>query len=117
MAAGLRPRRTRACRHRADRPVVDERVRGPSLSTGRAGNRAKTFADRPPHRHRTAGARRGGSDHGPAGGHRAVPRLGGAARRAARDVIYWYFNEVPKLTDEVGVAAAEKLAASARGGR
>jgi nicotinamidase-related amidase len=33
----------------------------------------------------------------------------------ARDVIYWYFNEVPKLTDEVGVAAAEKLAASAQG--
>jgi hypothetical protein len=35
----------------------------------------------------------------------------------ARDVIYWYFNEVPKLTDEVGVAEAEKLAASAQGGR
>ena len=34
----------------------------------------------------------------------------------ARDVIYWYFNEVPKLTDGVGVAAAEKLAASAQGG-
>ena len=33
----------------------------------------------------------------------------------ARDVIYWYFNEVPKLTDQVGVAAAEKLAASAQG--
>ena len=24
---------------------------------------------------------------------------------------YWYFTEVPKLTDEVGVAEAEKLAA------
>jgi hypothetical protein len=24
---------------------------------------------------------------------------------------YWYFAEVPKLTDEVGVAEAEKLAA------
>jgi len=35
----------------------------------------------------------------------------------ARDVIYWYFNEVPKLTDQVGVAQAEKLAASARGAR
>lgn len=35
----------------------------------------------------------------------------------ARDVIYWYFNEVPKLTDQVGVAAAEKLAASAQGAR
>jgi len=34
----------------------------------------------------------------------------------ARDVIYWYFNEVPKLTDEVGVAEAEKLAASAQRG-
>jgi hypothetical protein len=33
----------------------------------------------------------------------------------ARDVIYWYFNEVPKRTDQVGVAAAEKLAASAQG--
>jgi nicotinamidase-related amidase len=35
----------------------------------------------------------------------------------ARDVIYWYFNEVPKLTDQVGVAQAEKLAASAQGAR
>ena len=33
----------------------------------------------------------------------------------ARDVIYWYFNEVPRVTDQVGVAAAEKLAASAQG--
>jgi Isochorismatase family len=33
----------------------------------------------------------------------------------ARDVIYWYFNEAPKHTDQVGVAAAEKLAASAQG--
>jgi hypothetical protein len=32
-------------------------------------------------------------------------------------VIYWYSNEVPKLTDAVGVAAAGKLAGSARGGR
>jgi hypothetical protein len=32
-------------------------------------------------------------------------------------VIYWYFNEVPKLTDAVGVAAAQKLAVSAQGGR
>jgi nicotinamidase-related amidase len=29
----------------------------------------------------------------------------------AREVIYWYFTEVPKLTNEVGVAEAEKLAA------
>jgi nicotinamidase-related amidase len=31
---------------------------------------------------------------------------------AALDVIYWYFNEVPKLTDQVGVAEAEKVAAA-----
>jgi nicotinamidase-related amidase len=30
----------------------------------------------------------------------------------ARDVIFWYFNEVPKLTDQVGVAEAEKAAAA-----
>ena len=30
---------------------------------------------------------------------------------AAREVIYRYFTEVPKLTHEVGVAEAEKLAA------
>jgi nicotinamidase-related amidase len=34
----------------------------------------------------------------------------------ALDVIYWYFREVPKLTDEVGVAAAEKQHAAARAG-
>ena len=34
----------------------------------------------------------------------------------ARDVIYWYFTEVPKHTDQVGVAEAEKLAASAQAG-
>ena len=31
----------------------------------------------------------------------------------ARDVIYWYFTEVSKLTDQVGVAEAEKRAAAA----
>ena len=30
----------------------------------------------------------------------------------ALDVIYWYFREAPKLTDKVGVADAEKLAAA-----
>jgi len=30
----------------------------------------------------------------------------------ALDVIYWYFREAPKLTDQVGVAEAEKLAAA-----
>jgi nicotinamidase-related amidase len=31
----------------------------------------------------------------------------------AREVISWYFTEVPKLTDQVGVAEREKLAAAA----
>jgi nicotinamidase-related amidase len=30
----------------------------------------------------------------------------------AREVIYWYFTEVPKVTDAVGVAEAEKRAAA-----
>jgi hypothetical protein len=30
----------------------------------------------------------------------------------ALEVIYWYFREVPELTDQVGVAEAEKLAAA-----
>jgi nicotinamidase-related amidase len=30
----------------------------------------------------------------------------------ALDVIYWYFTEVPKLTDQVGVAEAERVAAA-----
>jgi nicotinamidase-related amidase len=34
----------------------------------------------------------------------------------ALDTIYWYFNEVPKHTDEVGVADAEKAAAATRVG-
>src|SRR6202140_754321 len=33
----------------------------------------------------------------------------------ALDVIYWYFSEVPKVTEEVGVADAEKAAAKAHG--
>jgi len=32
---------------------------------------------------------------------------------AAADVIYWYFTEAPQLTDQVGVAEAEKKAAAA----
>ena len=35
------------------------------------------------------------------------------AAEPAGAVIYWYFNEVSKLTDEVGVADAEKQAAAA----
>jgi nicotinamidase-related amidase len=34
----------------------------------------------------------------------------------ALDTIYWYFREVPHLTDQVGVADAEKAAAAKRGG-
>ncbi len=33
----------------------------------------------------------------------------------ALDVIYWYFREIPTLTNDVGVAEAEKAAAAARG--
>jgi hypothetical protein len=33
----------------------------------------------------------------------------------ALDVIYWYFREVPQLTDQVGVADAEKAAAAKHG--
>ena len=33
--------------------------------------------------------------------------------KPAQDVIYWYFNEAPKHTDQVGVAEAEKRAAAA----
>ena len=35
------------------------------------------------------------------------------AARPAGEVIYWYFREVPKLTDTLGVADAEKQAAAA----
>ena len=35
----------------------------------------------------------------------------------ALDVIYWYFTEAPKHTDQVGVAEAEKAAAAAHGAR
>jgi nicotinamidase-related amidase len=38
----------------------------------------------------------------------------GPLAQPALDVIYWYFSEVPKLTDQVGVAEAEKRAAAAR---
>ncbi|MDX6539415.1 MAG: hypothetical protein QOI71_1025 [Gaiellales bacterium] len=40
----------------------------------------------------------------------------GLLAQPALDVIYWYFRAVPKLTDDVGVAEAEKVAAAARGG-
>ena len=35
------------------------------------------------------------------------------AASAAQEVIYWYFREAPKLTEEVGVAEAERQAAAA----
>jgi hypothetical protein len=34
----------------------------------------------------------------------------------SRDVINWYFTEVPKVTDEVDVAEPENLAAAGPGG-
>jgi nicotinamidase-related amidase len=37
----------------------------------------------------------------------------GPLREAALDTIYWYFREAPELTDQVGVAEAEKQAAAA----
>ncbi len=37
----------------------------------------------------------------------------GPLREPALDAIYWYFREVPDLTDQVGVAEAEKQAAAA----
>jgi nicotinamidase-related amidase len=40
----------------------------------------------------------------------------GPLGRPAGGVIYWYFRQVPKLTDAVGVAEAEKRAAAAHGG-
>src|SRR5215211_4432476 len=41
----------------------------------------------------------------------AVPTT--ALAGPATDTIYWYFREIPKLTDDVGVADAEKGAAAA----
>ena len=37
----------------------------------------------------------------------------GPLREPAFDTIYWYFREIPKITDHVGVADAEKAAAAA----
>ena len=74
-------------------------------------------ADSPPYGYRAPGARRGGSDQAP---WRSSPSCSGTgpgpAGRAALDVIYWYFKEVPQLTDQVGVAEAEKAAAAKHGG-
>jgi nicotinamidase-related amidase len=36
----------------------------------------------------------------------------GPLAQPAQEVIYWYFREAPQLTDQVGVAKAEKLAAA-----
>ena len=41
---------------------------------------------------------------------------GGPLREPALDVIYWYFREVPKHTDVVGVADAETVAATSWAG-
>jgi hypothetical protein len=39
----------------------------------------------------------------------------GPLAQPALETIHWYFREVPKLTDQVGVAEAEKLAAATQG--
>ena len=49
-------------------------------------------------------------------GHLAVPGLGGAAPHRPAGVLYRYVNEVPKFSDEAGVAEADKLAAAAQEG-
>ncbi|HEY3713696.1 MAG TPA: isochorismatase family protein [Jatrophihabitantaceae bacterium] len=61
----------------------DGRFRAAVEATGRRLRRSRwPLASCAPHRHRPAGARRGGSDHGARRHHRAVPRLGRAASRA-----------------------------------
>ena len=42
----------------------------------------------------------------------AFRNWGGPLREPALGVIYWYFNEIGKHTDEVGVAEEEKQAAA-----
>jgi nicotinamidase-related amidase len=42
---------------------------------------------------------------------------GGPLREPALDIIYWYFRTAPDVTDGVGVAEAEKVAAAAWAGR
>ena len=156
VGVGLRLQRTdatrgprRAARHRADRPVVDERIRGPGVPRGSRGDRAqaphhrrtphrdlphvrdragtkgrlrrdvrhrrrrRAIASCAPHRDRAAGACRGRAEHCARCQHRAVPRLATPAAGPALEVIYWYFTEVSKLTDKVGVADAEKQSAAA----
>jgi hypothetical protein len=45
------------------------------------------------------------------GGHAVGPECSGhASPGPARDVIDWYLNGIPKHTDQVGVAEAEKVA-------
>jgi hypothetical protein len=48
---------------------------------------------------------------------RAVPHLDDPLFGRAREVIYWYFTKVPRLTAEVRMAEEEKLAAQGGGAR
>jgi nicotinamidase-related amidase len=70
--------------------------------------------------HRTAIERLAHAGAGPTTALAVVTELfrdwAGPLAGPALDTIYWYFNEVPKHTDEVGVAEAEKAAAAARVG-
>ena len=47
----------------------------------------------------------------------AVPHLDDPLFGRAREVIYWYFTKVPRLTAEVRMAEEEKLAAQGGGAR
>jgi hypothetical protein len=60
-------------------------------------------------------ARGGGSDDGAAVVTELFRDWATPLADPAREVIYWYFNEIPKHTDQVGVADAEKAAAAAQG--
>jgi hypothetical protein len=95
--------------HLRDGPGAQGWIRGPV----RQRRRRRAFAKRASHRHPAAGTRWGGSDHGARGVTELFRDWASPLAGAAQEVIFWYFNEVPKLTDAVGVAEAEKLAASA----
>ena len=74
------------------------------------------FPDRAPDRHRPARARRRGADHGARGRHRAASATGPVrSTNRLSTSSTGTSDEVPKHTDQVGVADAEKRAAAARG--
>ena len=70
------------------------------------------LAGRAPHGDRAARARRRRADTALAVNTELFRDWAAPLAGPAREVIYWYFTEVPKLTDGVGVAEAEKKAAA-----